>query len=134
MSSRTRKAPIANVGASVANHVLSLDDLRNIHKSSSKVKEAHIKDLGGVVYYRPVSASVVERFIEITTGAEEVSQKDMIRVLAEFASAALCNKDGSDFLSIDQAKEFSIETLSEVCAGIATGGTSGTRKGKGSRR
>lgn len=136
MSARKRlAAPISTTSSTALARVISLADLENAHKTPDKVKKIFIESLGGIVYSRPVSAKVVTSFLDMASQKEDTSQGEFINVLSEFAYAALCNEDGSDFMpSPEHAKNFSVEVLSEICAGIAAGGSGESKRKKGSRR
>lgn len=114
-----------------ASHFLSFEELESAHKTKDKVKIANVKSLGGSVYTRPTSAGTIERFLDMFDRRESLTQKEMIDTLAKFASDVVCDQNGDDFFTIEQAKKLSIETLNELCIGVATASTA---RGKGSRR
>lgn len=102
-----------------AANFLSPSDLDKIRKSPDKVKICYIERLGGYVYFRDSSAKTMRNFFNLK--ADDMPQSEVVDCLAQFAADVLCNQDGSDFITFEQALGYGLETLDAICSGISEG-------------
>lgn len=98
---------------------LSPADLDNIRKSPEKVKTCYIEKLGGYVYFRDSSAKTMRNFFNLKQ--DDMPQSEIVDCLAQFAADVLCNEDGTDFITFDQALGYGLETLDAICSGVSEG-------------
>lgn len=108
------------VSISTTKKYLSPVDLEARRKSPGKVSECYIEALGGYVHFRESSAKTMRDFINIGE-KEDIPKSEMISCLAGFASDVLCDENGSDFISLDQALGLSLATLDDICTGVSEG-------------
>lgn len=101
--------------------ILTLSDLDSIRKSPSNVTLCYIEKLGGYVYSREVNAKIMRDFLDFAERQDEISKTVVIDRLAEFASTVLCNEDGSDFISFNDALKLSLDTLDSIASGVSEG-------------
>lgn len=126
-TSRVRKA-----AAPVSNHPsLSLEDLEADRKR--EISKVYLKEFEREVWVLPVSAETAVLFFELD---ESTPRPVQIRTMARFVSEAICNEDGSEFISLERAIRYPIKTLDKIVTGIYEGYKSARecKRGNASRR
>lgn len=92
---------------------LSLDEISR--KSKSQVIDAYVEELGGWVRARLVGADKVITFLKNSQGGD----LEKVDAMAQLVSETLCNEDGSDYITKDQAITFPIPTLDNIIGAVA---------------
>lgn len=92
---------------------LSPDEISK--KSKTQVIDAYVEELGGWVRARLVGADKVITFLKNSQGGD----LEKVDAMAQLVSETLCNEDGSDYVTKDQAITFPIPTLDNIIGAVA---------------
>jgi hypothetical protein len=84
-------------------------------KSKSQVLDAYVEELGGWVRARLVGADLVIAFLRNSASGD----LEKLEAMAQLVYETLCNEDGSDYTTKEQALKFPISTLDNIIGAIA---------------
>lgn len=84
-------------------------------KSKSQVLDAYVEELGGFVRARLVGADRVIAFLRDSAGGD----MEKVDAMARLVSETLCNEDGSDYTTKEQASKWPIPTLDSIIGAVA---------------
>lgn len=103
---------ISSISPADRNNFVTPEDIAR--KVMGSIGQAYIPVLGGSIHYREVGADRMHEFLKV---GNEVT--DRLPAMAQFVVDILCNEDGSDFLSFEQAFKFPLHILDEIIGGVA---------------
>lgn len=85
-------------------------------KSKSQIVDVYVEELGGWVRARVTGA---DRMISFLKSFQNGTDAEKVESMGQLVSDTLCNEDGSDYVTLEQALKYSSDTLDDIIGAVS---------------
>lgn len=85
-------------------------------KSKSQIVDVYVEELGGWVRARVTGA---DRMIYFLKSFQNGTDAEKVESMGQLVADTLCNEDGSDYVTLEQALKYSSDTLDDIIGAVS---------------